>query len=363
MSLSRAPIHLVYAAVAVALLVAPTPAARAATLQVANNGADAEGCGTAQSPCRSISRAIADAAPGDTIVVGPGVYGGDLDADMTVGEPGEETGSPGCGCMLSVNKPVSVISRDGAGSTVIDARAQDVATNVLLILDGGEFGRPGKGFTVTNTGAFGGDGIVIDSANVQVRGNQVVAIASNAFPGTSSGSPGDGIRALAGGPVLVEGNQVMGWTTGIGADGTGKTVRRNKVSLNYVGIAAPHTPFATSTAAVVGNVVSGNVSYGIALEDGTRAFGNGAYGNSTGISCYGSAFSGVIEKNNLFGNRSTCGLANNAVPDLPVARNYWGAASGPGPDPADEVCNLGAGTTAVAPFAKSPFRIKAPLKP
>ena len=40
-------------------------------------------------PCRSISRGIANAADGDTIVVGPGRYG-DLDRDGTLSEPNEE---------------------------------------------------------------------------------------------------------------------------------------------------------------------------------------------------------------------------------------------------------------------------------
>jgi hypothetical protein len=52
----------------------------AATLLVAAGGLDADGCGTKAAPCRSITRAVGNAAPGDKIVVGPGRYG-DLDAD------------------------------------------------------------------------------------------------------------------------------------------------------------------------------------------------------------------------------------------------------------------------------------------
>ena len=187
----------------VALLVALVPAVDAATLHVANDGLDTDGCGIqifrlARPPCRSISRAIANAAPGDTIIVGPGVYSGDLDQDGVIGEPGEETGSPGCGCMLSVNKPGILLSSEGAAATMIDARRLNVAKNVLLILDGGEFGRPGKGFTVTDTnyvhpnGAINGDGIVIDSTNVKVRGNQVAG--SESSPCTRDPSSSKGTR-------------------------------------------------------------------------------------------------------------------------------------------------------------------------
>src|SRR5262245_14686348 len=89
------------ALVAAIALAAP---ANAATLRVANNGVDGAGCGTTTSPCRSLSRAIANAVAGDRIIVGPGRYG-DLDRDGTFGESGEETGA-GCsgnGCMILVN--------------------------------------------------------------------------------------------------------------------------------------------------------------------------------------------------------------------------------------------------------------------
>jgi len=39
--------------------------------------------------------------------------------------------------------------------------------------------------------------------------------------------------------------------------------------------------------------------------------------------------------------------------------NYWGTATGPGPEPADALCS---GTTAT-PFATKPFNVKARVKP
>ena len=47
-------------------------AAEARTLYVANTGVDSAACGQPRNPCRSISRAIANAVPRDTIMVGPG---------------------------------------------------------------------------------------------------------------------------------------------------------------------------------------------------------------------------------------------------------------------------------------------------
>jgi hypothetical protein len=51
-------------------------------------------------------------------------------------------------------------------------------TNVLIITNGGEFGRPDHGFLVTNTNS--GGGIVIDGTNIKVRGNQIQVAAGSA---------------------------------------------------------------------------------------------------------------------------------------------------------------------------------------
>src|SRR5262245_29462563 len=93
----------------------------AKTLVSANNGVDSVACGVSDSPCRSISRAIANAAAGDTIVVGPGYYG-DLNQDGAYDDAGDEAGTPasGCLCVINVNKRVTLKSRDGADATFID---------------------------------------------------------------------------------------------------------------------------------------------------------------------------------------------------------------------------------------------------
>lgn len=65
---------------------------------------------------------------------------GDLNRNGSTSEPGEEFGSPGCGCLLSINKPVNVVSTHGAAVTTIDARSVDLPTNVLINATGGEFG-------------------------------------------------------------------------------------------------------------------------------------------------------------------------------------------------------------------------------
>lgn len=346
----------------IALLCVLTPSVYAATLYVANTGVNGTGCGTQTTPCRSITWAIVTAAPGDTIIVGPGRYG-DLNDNGVLDEAGEEIGLNDCPpltlcpicCVVRVNKAVTVLSSHGAASTVIDGRSADVAQNVLV--NGGEFGRPGKGFLITNTKRNLGDGLVINGANVKVRGNQVLATLVYPFTGQQP-FPRSGISALLGGPILIEGNQVVGqWSFGISARGTDKTVRKNQVSVSTgYGIDAQ-----------VGPVVTGNIviatGTGLNLEGEARAVSNAVYGNTFGIRA--EAANGrqpVIERNNIVSS-PYCGMYNQDVSILNATNNYWGAASGPGPDPADQVCNDEETTTVTTPFATTPFIVKAPIKP
>ncbi len=154
--LSRDRVHPL---VTVAFLAVSVVSARAGTLHVTVNGTDGASCGAQETPCRSITRAIANAAAGDKIVVGPGRY------DATVEAP-----APGCGCMLAINKAVTLESSHGAGQTLIDGRNSPEGRTILVITDGGAFGKPGKGFLVTESQG-GRRGMVLDATNVSIRGN------------------------------------------------------------------------------------------------------------------------------------------------------------------------------------------------
>lgn len=347
--------HRVWLWLSAALIVVVPPAVHGATWYVANHGVDGPTCGPKANPCRSISRAIAQAptVAGDTIVVGPGRYG-DLDIDGVLGEPGEETPTPGCGCMIGVNKGVNLISSHGAASTIIDARSVSVGSNVLLIMSGGEFGRPGKGFTVTLTADDSGRGISIDAQDVAVRGNQVMSVETDTRTGIYTV---DGSQNL-----LVEGNEVQGWAVGIRLGGTAKMVRKNLVTQNVLGIDA-------SGGDVAFNVVTANVR-GMVLAGGARASGNAVLGSlHRGISLQPD-FSGSVTRNNIVSNGTTgvfnpilnCGLHNTGAVGAIATENYWGAPSGPGTDPADEVCNDPGATTVVSPVAAKAFTVKVPLK-
>ena len=335
--------------------------AHGATLNVANNGLDSSICGATASPCRSISQAIINAAAGDEIVVGPGRYG-DLNGDSIIGSGGDEKGASGCSCLIAVNKAVVIRSTHGAAATSIDARSVLVLQTVLITADGVEFGRPGQGFTVTytldNTDP-NPTGFTINSNDVSVRGNQVI--------GNFQGR-GIGINtACSSGAGRIEDNQVMGWSIGIQPLCGTKTVSRNAVSFNQYGI------LAFTNSPVTDNVALGNSTSGIHMTGGSASgniaagnsdgfsssfvglvAGNAAIGNLTGIDAFND--SGPATGNNIIGNQ--CGLKKQGPASFNGTNNYWGAASGPGADPADNVC---LGTVGVTPFATAPFNIANPL--
>ena len=132
-------------------LVGPAVVTEAETRFVANNGVDSNNTCVAH-PCRSIGHAIQNATSGDTIVVGPGRYSWES-------EPG-----PGfCSCVIQVDKPLTIESRDGARVTVLDATGHPV--NVVQIeANDVVFGELQKGFTLTGavlSSAAAGSGLVI----------------------------------------------------------------------------------------------------------------------------------------------------------------------------------------------------------
>lgn len=320
-------------------LVGATGAAEAATLQVANNGVDSAVCGPVASPCRSISKAIANAAPGDTILVGAGAYG-DLDADGTftpaTGEEAAEVGF-GCECMIKVDKPLTIISRDGADATVLDA-TQAAGAVVKIQASGVVFGLPKRGFTLWR-GPSGG--VVIDApADVRVAGN-VAKFIGTACP-CPPGTLGSGFIVTSGtGHVLTGNLSANNVHHGFSVDGSGHTLSRNLV----VDVGGAGFFVLGSGHAVSRNAARGNEGSGICVNPGSSAFTitqNDLYGNG---------------RNDTFTGVPNCGLFNDSGTTITATDNFWGAATGPGPDPADDVCNGVGSTTITAPFATTEFPV------
>lgn len=150
--------------------------AEARTLHVANNGSDSSVCGDKDRPCRSINQAITNARAGDGIVVGPGRYG-DLNGNGIFGEPGEE---------LLINKRVTLTSRDGALTTVLDGGGV-ASIPVEITASGVVFGRPGHGFLITG-GRGTGLRCSFNTINVRVAGNVATENGGDGFAFNGNGA-------------------------------------------------------------------------------------------------------------------------------------------------------------------------------
>ncbi|NMO15972.1 hypothetical protein HPC49_17180 [Pyxidicoccus fallax] len=343
----------------------------AGTLFVANNGVDSATCGASQSPCRSLSRAIDNARDGDRILVRPGVYG-ELTGDGDFNDPGEEAAEigGGCRCMILVDKRLVIASTDGPTVTVLDARGAQLDV-VNITASHVVFGGDGAGFTVTGartTGDDDGFGVaILADEGVRVIGNIAVDNRSIGFAAQGSrniirnnlsisngsgfnlGATGAEGHFVIGNVAVSNGNEQEGGN-GISLFGERQRVMGNRSIGNdglgffLVGAGGPEFLFQE-------NEAIGNRGVGIWAEQSLpmELHRNNIYGN-LGLPLFG-----------FFPALPNCGLANRSGSDIDATRNYWGAPSGPGPDPADDagpgsICDLN-GETLVTPFAPRPFSV------
>jgi parallel beta-helix repeat protein len=328
-----------------------THAVQAATLTVANNGLDSDTCGSSAAPCRSISQAIAHAGEGDTIMVGPGHYG-DLNGNGIFGEVGEETAAVGggCSCMININKRLTLKSSDGAAVTVIDAGGIQIRA-VRIEADGVVFGGRGQGFTIANAGSTG---FIVQNAsavvsNVTVVGNLAI---HNGL------DQNDGFLISGSGHTIRENIALDNIRAGLSVNGSGHTVSDNVASGNRLGFEVSFSGQFT------GNIASSNGDVGgIYINASVIEIRRNAVIGNGGVGIFVSGQDVTITDNNIFGNGtlgSNCGLLNVSGTGVMAPNNYWGAASGPGLDPADAIeegCGGHPYPTLVDPVATKPFNI------
>lgn len=338
------------------IMVMPTWAAE---LIVANNGVDSSACGSSIDPCRTINRAINNASDNDTVIVGPGLYTETL-----------ELAGKSDYRMIVIQKPLTVISRDGAGATILRGESPDERV-VWIESNDVTFGGPNQGFTLTNSNTErGGYGLFIYQGawtGITVQDN--VATGNGAgFHSSSSGS----VTFLKN---VAHGNNNGFWC---GEESSGNQYIANFATRNYdstgygigFGVAGNQNSFRA-------NLASDNL-YGFDIHGTNHEFINNAVvGNSTGFEVRGSGHviksdiivgnkevginvpdadnaTLVITKNNIYGNDVYCGIKNDDATNPVLApNNYWGAATGPGDDPADKVCGL----VTVKNFAVTEFDI------
>lgn len=330
----------------VGFTLATAATASAASTYVASHGTDSGSCGTKTDPCRTITKGIDQATVGGTIVVGPGRYG-DLDGDGTLGEAGEET--PGTvntsDCMIAIDKQVTVVSSAGAWSTSLNpGTAGGLDATVCLGATGTVFGAYGKGFTVRSpefayAGIYSlsvaGDSVVAGSQVQCASGGSYGIVMSHDNPQLLS-SRASGCYLgffLAGSGAVAKGNAAMGNTAGFAVNGADAVLDSNVSNGNYYGMSLGVTNLTMTRASVIDNT-----SYGIATGMGT---------------------SGSITGSNIVGNGTDIGTPNCGVyadgSAVTMDGNWWGAASGPGSDPADAVCVPGA---PVSTFEDKPVQVK-----
>ena len=352
------------------------------TLFVANNGLDTNinTCVDKNQPCRTIGEAIENAHPGDTIVVGPGHY-------TWESEPGPSL----CNfkCVILVNKPgLTIVSRDGAGSTVLDATGHDVnvvrieASNVI-------FGKPHKGFTITGTGINFSGLVIVDGTNeVKVAGNLATANGNNGFRVNGSGHQFTGNIASANssngfdiggsGHLFISNLAIASrFSTGFAIGGSGHMLTGNvsSANANESGFGYGFLLFGSGHV-IIGNLAVANGAIGFAFGgSGHQLNGNSALGNTSFGFAVDPDANAILTKNNIFGNAvqvgspyTNCGLLNQAKQSIAAPNNFWGVADGPGtlaspkPEPADNVCDNTTGypgsSTNFSPFATKEFKVK-----
>jgi len=164
------------------------------SLYVATDGTDSGSCGAQTTACRSISQALENAMDGDTILVGAGRYG-NISGSASYTGPGDEHPQSRdhnyfvTGCIICIDKAVSVYSLHGSSVTVIEgAPLTSQEATVLIHHEGVNFGAAGRGFTVTGGSAYG---VLFDqedqppSYGIHLKSN--VSVAGNVDLGDADG--------------------------------------------------------------------------------------------------------------------------------------------------------------------------------
>jgi len=386
--------------------------AAARTLFVTNDGADSASCGAQASACRSISQGIENAVAGDTIVVGAGRYG-NISGSASYTGPGDEhpqqlTLGRTTGCIVCIDKPISIYSLHGPSVTVIEgAPLTSQEATVFIHSDGVNFGAPGRGFTITGGTAYGVDldqdsdsaiGLIM-KRNVSIAGNVDIGDAVGfTFQGLSltdahcpdpacvntariTFSQNDAIDnkdsgfnltqgLYNGGSIIALGNFARGGGVGFNVPGGIQVMigaASNSSLLHLTGNVAEHNElgfYAFFPGSLTANTAAGNSRAGFEVVASPIAFqGNTAVGNA-GPGAIVQFFDDgdnpphtvgfkSFNQNNFYGNDRHRPALSISVAQLPPA-SY-----NPGPSAHCGVLNLGVLASALEDIANPP--IPAPL--
>jgi hypothetical protein len=209
------------------------------------------------------------------------------------------------------------------------------------------FGKNSKGFTIA-----GGAGVVGLTINNAATG---VIVTGNTSSYNDFGFRADASNAAFNNNRAV-GNLFQGIFVTATASIVGNVVTQGAQNGIWLAGGGPHT--------VKGNVSSGNLGDGIfidAVAPGSVVTGNAVLDNGVSGIEVTAAGSATLGKNSIFGNGTTsgsnCGLTSAAAVAIDASKSFWGAGSGPGPDPADAICGPSAGSVTVAPVATKEVKV------
>jgi hypothetical protein len=156
-------------------------------------GPDSASCGVQASACRSISQGLENSVAGDTILVGAGRYG-NISGSLSYTGAGDEHPQQvmldrTTGCIVCIDKAVSIYSLHGPSVTVIEgAPLTPREATVFIHSDGVNFGASGRGFTITGGTAYG---VVLDQDSnesfIGIIMKKNVSVAGNVDLGDSTG--------------------------------------------------------------------------------------------------------------------------------------------------------------------------------
>ncbi|MFN2426963.1 MAG: NosD domain-containing protein [Candidatus Binatia bacterium] len=218
MSKSKFSKVLAVGAIVAMTLTAAAPA-HAGAVRVSSNGVDSGTCGIgSESPCATIAQAVTNSFDGDTISVGPGSYAG-----------------------ATVNKSVALASSAGTGGAII-------TSGMVLAANGIEFGKRGRGFSLTGLGTL----VEIAADEVSVIGNVVSDCTT-------------GVQVSSGAEAVVRDNSFDGCGMGVSVlAATAAEVRGNR--FGYSQITAIFLGAASSSAVVRENRTFGPSGSGVSIS-------------------------------------------------------------------------------------------------
>jgi hypothetical protein len=288
--------------------------------------------------------------------------------------------------MVNVDKRLRIFSSSGAAATVIDGALHTFTAPLIVVeisADGSRFGRENGGFTIV--GGLETIGLSLSAGNVRIAGNAALncddggyiieprggrTIVSNNVA-TRSGARNNGgfrVRSFTVSDVVVLRDNIAfdnpETSPGFGVGGIAPNVIvNNRAIRNGAGfVVEGNGPFT-----ILRNIATANLR-GFQVRGGDPSGGhtfveNSVIGNiGPGFEIFGQMQNNVIRRSNIFGNGGdNCGVLNSSGQVVIAENNYWGRATGPGPDPADNAgpgCDRLGSETITRPFATEAFPIE-----